>query len=65
MKLAKRAARLAQRRHKRGKAFAYGALAIGELGAVAGLQGVGLALASVAAVAGVIATLAFKGSSYQ
>lgn len=62
-KLGRRAFRLAQRRHKRGKAVAYGALAIGELGAVAGLQGVGLALATVAAVAGVIATLAFKGSS--
>lgn len=64
-KLAKRALREAGRRHRRGKAIAYGALAIGEIGAVAGLQGVGLALASVAAVAGVIATLAFKGSSYQ
>lgn len=64
-KLARRAVRHAQRRHRRGKAVAYGALALGEMGAVAGLQGVGLVLASVAAVAGVIATLAFKGSSYR
>lgn len=64
-KLARKAFRAARRRHRRGKAIAYGALALGELGAVAGLQGIGLVLASVAAVAGVIATLAFKGSSYR
>lgn len=61
-RLARKAWRHATR-GRRGKALALGGLALGEIGAVVTLQGIGLVFATVAAIAGGIAIVAHKSSS--